>query len=863
MKVSLPTCGDPNILHRRGASVEFRAASRILRAVERYDPAAVEARWQSVWADQQAFETPNPADPSLDEGRRAYVLEMLPYPSGDLHMGHVTNYTMGDVVSHHRRRTGHRVLHPMGYDAFGLPAENAAIKSGGHPAEVTAANIARIRAQMLRMGWSIDWSRELSTADPAYYRWTQWIFLRLFERGLAYKKAAAVKWCPVDQTVLANEQVVDGHCERCGAEVEARELAQWFFRITEYADRLLDDMDLLEEWPERVLTLLRHWIGRATGAEVAFAIAGLDEVLPVFTTRPDTLWGATFFVLAPEHPLVPTLVAGLEQEQEVLEYVRRRGAESVADRMREDRPKTGVFTGRYAVNPVNGEEIPIWVSDYVLVEYGTGAIMAVPAHDDRDHAFARAFGLPIRQVIAPREGEVDVQAEAYVESGDDAVLVESDRFTGLTVADGKVAIPAWLDEQGRGSATTAYRLRDWLVSRQRYWGAPIPIVDCPTCGLVAVPDEDLPVRLPDIDDYTPKGRSPLAAAEEWRAVACPTCGGPAQRETDTMDTFVDSSWYYLRYVDPNESDQAFRREDVDWWMPVGQYIGGVEHAILHLLYSRFFTKVLFDAGYVGFREPFARLFTQGMIYKDGAKMSKSKGNVVAPDAIVERYGADALRMYVLFMGPPDQDKEWSDSGILGPSRFLDRLWKAVLAIAEQPGEPRPDPPADLQGEALDLVRLTHRTIAKVEEDIGRRLHFNTAIAATMELLNGIERSRAGLAADAAGAQVLRHAAGTLVSLVQPFVPHIAEELWARLGGDRLWREPWPVADPAFLVADSFTCVIQINGKVRERIDLPVGLADADVLERVRALPRVVELLGGREPVKEIVVPDKLVNIVVR
>ncbi len=622
-------------------------------------------------------------------------------------------------------------------------------------------------------------------------------------------------------------------------------------------------MDLLEEWPERVLTMQRNWIGRSTGAEVAFSVAGLDEVLPVFTTRPDTLWGATFFVLAPEHPLVPALVAGLEHEPEVLEYVRRRGAESVADRMREDRPKTGVFTGRYAINPVNGEEIPIWVSDYVLVEYGTGAIMAVPAHDERDHAFARAFGLPIRQVIAPREGAVDVQEAAYTDAGDDAVLVDSDRFTGLSVAEGKKAIPAWLDEQGRGAATTAYRLRDWLVSRQRYWGAPIPVIDCPTCGLVAVPDTDLPVRLPEIDDFKPKGRSPLAAAEEWCAVACPSCGGPAHRETDTMDTFVDSSWYYLRYVDPHDAEAAFQRDAVDWWMPVGQYIGGVEHAILHLLYSRFFTKVLFDAGYVGFREPFARLFTQGMIYKDGAKMSKSKGNVVAPDAIVERYGADALRMYVLFMGPPDQDKEWSDSGILGPSRFLDRLWKATLAIAEEDGEPRPVPPPELDGEGLELLRLTHRTIAKVEEDIGRRLHFNTAIAAAMELLNGIERSRAALTAQPNGGVALRHAAGTLISLVQPFVPHIAEELWARLGGERLWQEPWPQADPVYLVADSFECVIQINGKVRERVELPSGLPDDEVLARVRSLPRVVDLLEGREPVKEIVVPDKLVNIVVR
>ncbi|MGA0059907.1 MAG: leucine--tRNA ligase [Planctomycetota bacterium] len=813
--------------------------------MERYDPQAIEARWQAVWARERAFETPNPADPATDDRPRAYVLEMLPYPSGDLHMGHVTNYTMGDVVSHFRRRTGFQVLHPMGYDSFGLPAENAAIKTGGKPAEVTARNIARIREQMLRMGWSIDWSRELATSDPAYYRWTQWIFLRLFERGLAYKRAAQVKWCPQDQTVLANEQVVDGHCERCGSEVEARDLEQWFFRITDYADRLLDDMDQLTGWPERVLTMQRNWIGRSHGAEVLFGVVGGEETLPVFTTRPDTLFGATFFVLAPEHPLVHDLVRGTDREAEVMDYVRRRGAESVADRMRDDRPKTGVDTGRRVVNPVTDEEIPVWVSDYVLVEYGTGAIMAVPAHDERDHAFARAFDLPIRQVVAPREGSVDVQAEAYTDGGDDAVLVNSGRFDGMAVVEAKEAVPAWLQGEGRGERTTAYRLRDWLVSRQRYWGAPIPIVDCPACGLVPVPDDQLPVVLPEIDDYAPRGRSPLASAEDWRRVPCPACGADALRETDTMDTFVDSSWYYLRYVDAHEARRAWDRDAVDWWLPVGQYIGGVEHAILHLLYSRFFTKVLYDAGYVGFTEPFANLFTQGMIYKDGAKMSKSKGNVVAPDEIVGRYGADALRMYVLFMGPPDQDKEWSDSGVLGPARFLDRLWRAVERIAGEPGEPRPAPPAAAAGAALDLLRLTHRSIERVTEDIDRRLQFNTAIAAAMELLNGIERSRDELAADPDGQRVLRHAAGTLVCLVQPFAPHIAEELWERLGGERLWEAPWPVAEPALLVADTFECVVQVNGKLRERTQLPCGLPEAELLDEVKALPRIAELVAGK------------------
>ncbi len=841
-----------------------RAATRILLFVERYDPAIIEARWQAVWAAEKAFETPNPVDPAADDRPRAYVLEMLPYPSGDLHMGHVTNYTMGDVVSHFRRRTGFQVLHPMGYDSFGLPAENAAIKTGGKPAEVTAHNIARIRKQMLRMGWSIDWSRELSTSDPSYYRWTQWIFLQMFERGLAYKRAAAVKWCPQDQTVLANEQVVDGCCERCGAEVEARDLEQWFFRITDYADRLLDDMDKLDKWPERVLTMQRNWIGRSHGAEVIFRIVGSDAEIPVFTTRPDTLFGATFFVLAPEHPLVHDLVRGTDAEAEVMDYVRRRSAESVAERMRDDRPRTGVDTGRCVVNPVTLEEIPVWVSDYVLVEYGTGAIMAVPGHDDRDHAFATLFGLPIRQVVAATEGSVDVQVEAFTSAGEDALLVNSGQFDGLPVSEAKAAIATWLTQEQRGELKTAYRLRDWLVSRQRYWGAPIPIIDCPSCGLVPVPDKDLPVVLPEIEDYAPKGRSPLAAAEEWRSVPCPACGAPALRETDTMDTFVDSSWYYLRYVSANDDGQVFDKAAVDWWLPVGQYIGGVEHAILHLLYSRFFTKVLYDAGYVGFEEPFANLFTQGMIYKDGAKMSKSKGNVVAPDAIVNRYGADALRMYVLFMGPPDQDKEWSDSGVLGPSRFLDRLWKTVQRIADETqGAPLPAAPVGAEGAALELLRLTHRTTKRVTEDIDRRLHFNTAIAATMELLNGIEKVRDELLTSPIGGLVLRHAAGTLVCLIQPFAPHIAEELWERLGGTRLWEAPWPTVDPALLVSDTFTCVAQVNGKVRERIELPRGLDRDEVVRRVRELPKVAEHIAGREVVKEIVVPDKLVNIVVK
>ena len=828
---------------------------------EQYDPQAIEARWQAVWAAERAFETPNPTDPASDDRPRSYVLEMLPYPSGDLHMGHVSNYTMGDVVSHFRRRNGDVVLHPMGYAAFGLPAENAAIRSGGHPRDVTRASIAKIRAQMLRMGWSIDWSRELSSCEPEYYRWTQWIFLRLFERGLAYKKASTVNWCPNDQTVLANEQVVEGCCERCGAAVEAKNLEQWFFKITDYADRLLDDMATLESWPERVLTMQRNWIGRSTGAEAIFRNEELAIDLPVFTTRPDTLFGATFFVVAPEHPLVADLARGTPQEAEVADYVRRTAGKSVADRMNADKAKTGVFCGRTVTNPINGEQIPVWVADYVLVEYGTGAIMAVPAHDERDHAFARQFGLEIRQVVAPVDGG-DVADAAYTEHSADEVTVNSGRFTGLPADQAWARIVDALEESGRGRRTTAYRLRDWLLSRQRYWGAPIPVVSCSTCGLVPVSDSDLPVLLPEVTDYAPKGRSPLAAAEEWRRVQCPRCGGDALRETDTMDTFVDSSWYFIRYVNADRDDVAWDREQVDWWLPVDQYIGGVEHAILHLLYARFFTKVLYDAGLVGFTEPFANLFTQGMIYKDGAKMSKSKGNVVAPDAIVEQHGADALRLYTLFMGPPDADKEWTDSGVSGPARFLRSAFRTVSEIAERTtGAPRPA--YDDAGIAADLARIEHRTIARVSDDIARRLHFNTAIAACMELLNAIEKERTRLYDDPTGEVVLRSAAGTLVSLLQPFAPHVTEELWERLGGGRLWTVTWPVPDERFAVATTFECVVQVNGKVRDRVVLERGLSKDAMAAAARDLQRVRAHVDGKTIVKEIVVPDKLVNIVVK
>ncbi len=790
--------------------------------MERYEPQRIEQKWQRVWAEARAFNVPE----RLDGGRKTYVLEMLPYPSGELHMGHVRNYMLGEVVAHFRRRHGAQVLRPMGFDSFGLPAENAAIRAGGNPRDVTPRNIASIRAAMERLGWAIDWDRVLATHEPEYYRWTQWLFLRFFEHGLAYRRNVPVKWCPQDQTVLANEQVVDGRCERCGALVESKNLEQWLFRITDYADQLLDEMELLESWPDRVLTMQRNWIGRSEGAEVVFRIVGLDGDLPVFTTRPDTLFGATFFVLAPEHPLIPDLVAGTEREQEVLDYASHAAARSTADR--EAKEKDGVFTGRYVVNPVNDEHIPVWVAAYVLVEYGTGAIMAVPAHDQRDREFAERYELPVVEVV-----------------DEDERLVDSEQFSGLPAGEGKRAIVEWLAERGLGRATVSYRLRDWLLSRQRYWGAPIPIVYCDGCGIVPVPDEDLPVLLPPIDDYLPKGRSPLAAAEDWVRTTCPSCGGEARRETDTMDTFVDSSWYFLRYCDPDDDTAPFDRELVDYWLPIDQYIGGVEHAILHLLYSRFFVKVMNDIGLVGFREPFARLFTQGMLYYRGAKMSKSKGNVISPDEYIERHGADAVRLYLPFLGPVDQDAEWQDSGVEGMVRFLHRLWRVALEVADRPRDVTTGTP---------LARKAHATIAKVTDDIGRRFALNTPIAAVMELVNAISREPDDPAA--------RFAVETALSLIQPYAPHIAEELWERLGRERLWEEPWPEADLSQLEDDTFELVVQVNGKVRDRFEIETDTPEDELVARAKASPRVQAHLDGREIRKMIVVPRKLVNFVV-
>jgi leucyl-tRNA synthetase len=748
----------------------------------------------------------------------------------------------------------------MGYDAFGLPAENNAIQTGEHPREATEKSIASFRETFRRWGISIDWTREFGTHEPRYYRWTQWIFLKLYERGLAHRQEAPVHWCPKDQTVLANEQVIDGHCERCGTLVELRQLEQWFFRITDYAQQLLDDFDLLESWPENVITMQRNWIGRSEGAEVTFRCEELDLDFPVFTTRPDTLFGATFFVLAPEHPEVERLAAGTEHEQAVRDYVNESARATVEERAGEEHQKTGVPLGREVVNPVNGERIPMYVADYVLMEYGTGAIMAVPAHDERDYDFARAFDLPIRQVVRPPEGE-DVPADgAYVEHSEGELLVNSGAFDGLTSPEGIQKITAWLEEQGKGKPAVNYRLRDWLVSRQRYWGAPIPIVYCDECGMVPVPEDQLPVLLPDVKDYAPKGKSPLAAAEDWVRTECPKCGGEARRETDTMDTFVDSSWYFLRYLDSHNDEAPWAREVVDYWMPVDQYIGGVEHAILHLMYARFFMKALHDMDLLEDREPFANLFTQGMITRDGAKMSKSRGNTVSPAEYVERFGADTLRTYICFIGPPIKDADWSDQGAEGIFRFLARLWRLGREVAERT---EPGSTDGSTGEARELLAKAHWAIDKVTRDIDPRFQLNTAISAVMELVNDIYRLKDGLYGDPSGAAAVRFATATATSLLFPFAPHLCSEIYESLTAERVWEQPWPEADPELLERDTYMLVVQVNGKLRDRIEVGADTGESELVELAKASDNVQRHLDGKDIAKEIVVPGRLVNLVVR
>lgn len=826
-------------------------------SVENYKPSQIEERWQKLWEKDDDFRAEH------DQSKtKYYVLEMFPYPSGKLHMGHMRVYSIGDVLARFLRMSGYNVIHPMGWDAFGLPAENAAIDHKVNPAHWTAQNIEHMKKQQNRLGLSYDWSREVNTSAPDYYRWSQWLFLLMYNKNLAYRKKANVNWCSSCATVLANEQVEKGLCWRCSSVVETRELEQWFLRITDYAERLLNDLDLLDDWPDRVKVMQQHWIGRSEGAEIAFRIKEFPgEELRTFTTRPDTLFGVTYMVLAPEHPLVKHLVKGTDREKEVLDFVSRVRQKSEVERTAEDVPKVGLFTGRYAVNPVNGEEVPILVGNYVLMAYGTGAVMGVPAHDQRDFEFARKYNLPIRVVIQPESEELsdDEMAEAYTGEGK---MVNSGPFNGTDNREGMEKVTAYLDQQGLGCSQITYRLRDWLISRQRYWGAPIPIIYCEKCGTVPVPESDLPVELP-LEVVLSGNRVPsLAHYENFIRVNCPVCDAPARRETDTMDTFIDSSWYFLRYTSPSTDTAPFNSEDVDYWMPVDQYIGGIEHAVLHLLYARFFTKVLYDAGMIRVEEPFSRLLAQGMVYKDGAKMSKSKGNVITPDEIVEQYGADTGRLFILFASPPEKDLDWNDQGVEGCHRFLRRVWRLAAECLEQFAVEEGH--SDIGPDESDLERSLHAAIKKVTHDIKDRFNFNTAISAIMELVNAIYAYRQRENNRGDNNDLLQDALQKTILLLAPFAPHLAEELWHQLGNTTsVHRQEWPGYDPEKLLVDQVEVVVQINGKVRGKITVPADSPEDQLIDKARSSERIAGLLAGRDIVKTVTVPGRLVNIVVR
>jgi leucyl-tRNA synthetase len=818
-----------------------------------YNPQAIETKWQKRWEDEKLFNT------DIDQDKQKYyLLEMFPYPSGRIHMGHVRNYTIGDVVARYKKMQGLNVLHPMGWDAFGMPAENAAIASGVHPKKWTYENIEYMKIQLKRMGFSYDWDREVTTCDPDYYRWEQLFFIRMFEKGLVYKDRTFLNWCDSCKTVLANEQVEDGLCWRCGTQVFLREYDQWFFRITKYAQELLDNIERLKNgWPERVLIMQRNWIGRSTGSLIRFRIDGTDQDIEVFTTRPDTLHGATFMSLAPEHPLAKALPEGTGQKNAVKAFVDKTLKEDKITRTSESYEKEGVFTGRYCINPLTGYKMPIYVANFVLYDYGTGAVMAVPSHDQRDFEFAKRYGLDIIVVIQP-EGEeltAETMEQAYEGEG---LLVNSASFNGMKNTDAMKAIIDHLKKIGRGEDTVNFRLRDWGISRQRYWGAPIPVVHCGKCGTVPVKIEDLPVLLPENVKLTGTGESPIAQLESFVNTTCPVCGGPAKRETDTMDTFVESSWYFIRYCSIRPKNEPFGRKDVDYWMPVDQYIGGIEHAILHLMYSRFFTMVLRDLGYVGFDEPFDRLLTQGMVIKDGAKMSKSKGNVVDPEDMINRYGADATRLFTLFAAPPEKDMDWSDQGIDGTYRFLSRLWRLVMEIKDMPVASQGDrvPPS-----MEDVQRKTHQTIRKVTEDIDRRFRFNTAIAAMMELVNELYKAKDRVK-EPSEAGVLRKSIEYLLIMLSPFVPHIADELWEAIGqSGMLFEHPWPVYDPQWVEDAAVTIAVQVNGKLRATIDIPKDADKAEVENKALADANVKRFMEGTSIKKIIYVPNKIINII--
>jgi leucyl-tRNA synthetase len=857
-------------------------------AEERFDFRDAEPRWQKTWAERGLHTvTEDPNKPKY------YALAMFPYPSGKLHMGHVRNYTIVDVIARYRRMKGFNVLHPMGYDSFGMPAENAAIKNGISPAVWTKSNIEEMTEQLKQLGYSYDWDRAVYTYREDYYRWTQWIFLQFYKHGLAYKKTAPVNWCPTCQTVLANEQVVDGQCWRCDSVVTKNNLSQWFFKITQYADELLADLKLLEKgWPERVRIMQENWIGRSEGAIVDFTLEATGDKVPVFTTRPDTIYGVSFMVLAPEHPLVEKLCTSGIIDADTVVKVRAfqdkmKGLNEIA-RTSTEMEKEGVYLGVNVTNPFNGEKAQLWIANYVLMEYGTGAVMGVPAHDQRDFEFAKKYGMDIRVVIQNHDNSLVAgdMLQAFVEPG---TMVNSGPFDGTPNLDGIAKVAAYAEEKGFGKKTVNYRLRDWLISRQRAWGAPIPVIYCDKCGTVPVPDDQLPVRIPDDLDFTGQGSSPLARHEGFKNCACPQCGGAARRETDTMDTFVDSSWYFLRYADARNSEAAWDPTKISHWLPVDQYVGGIEHAVLHLLYSRFFTKALRDCGHIQIDEPFGALLTQGMVIKDGSKMSKSKGNIVSPEEMIARYGADACRLFIMFAAPVERDLDWSEAGIEGAYRFVNRFYRMCTALLPtwqwartllpvKPGNTAGMMGAltseelaeglarvtDMSSEDKELRRVIHSTVKRITADVHDRFAFNTAISGLMEMTNAIYAFRDKVADEKQSALVLAEALQKAVLIIAPFCPHLAEEVWHRMGYQTsIHQEEWPTYDEAAARAETVEIVVQINGKVRDRLDVPAGISAAEMEQFAMATDKVQALIEGKQVVKVIPVPGKLVNIVIK
>ena len=823
---------------------------------EKYNFTEIEKKWQDVWEKEDAFKTVEDYDKE-----KYYVLEMFPYPSGKLHMGHVRNYSIGDVIARFKRLKGYNVLHPMGWDSFGLPAENAAIKNDIHPAIWTDSNIAEMHRQLQGLGFSYDWDREVATCKEEYYKWMQWIFIQFYNKGLAYKKDNPVNWCPSCQTVLANEQVVDGCCERCHTPVTKKRLSQWYLKITDYADRLLKDLDKMPGWPEKVKLMQKNWIGRSTGAEVTFEIENFSKKLQIYTTRPDTLFGVTYMVLAPEHPFVPELTNGTEYEDAVKAYQEECQHKSEIERTSLTKEKTGVFTGCYGINPVNGKKVPIFISDYVMMDYGTGAIMAVPAHDQRDFEFAKKFDLDIVPVVDSQNPEIDINnlTEAFVAEG---TMINSGKYTGMNNKEAIEEITKDLEADGLGKAQVNYKLRDWLICRQRYWGCPIPMVYCEECGWVPEKEENLPVKLPTDVEFTGKGDSPLKTSKTFGETTCPCCGKKAVREFDTMDTFVDSSWYFLRYCDAHNSEKPFDKKKADYWMNVDQYIGGVEHAILHLLYARFFQMVMHDLGLVDAEEPFDNLLTQGMVIKDGAKMSKSLGNIVSPEEIQAKYGADTARLFILFAAPPEKELDWSDAGVEGSYRFLNRVYRLVQEyVNEIRGDFRGSETITIQSaEDKALNFQLNATVKKVTEDAGGRFSFNTAISSIMELVNALYKYKQG----EVNVPLMNDAIEKLILILNPFVPHITEELWNDLGHeDRVYQQNWPEFDPAALELETVEIIVQVNGKLKDKMAFGKNAEKSAIEETALASERVQDAIAGKSVVKTIVVPNKLINFVVK